>query len=143
MKLKNIWWIQSRKFLDNVSPADVHLFRALFPYLKKSFADPFHFDTDPVPRIRFMEKRTRIRSRYDLKHRIKLIFSWCRYLIKDMQFGDVKNKKGGKLQLGYGLTCQVSAKHIWTWTDMTDIGQLYHTLVQDMQVQDMPRKNYE
>jgi len=29
-----------------------------------------------------------------------------KYLIKDMQFGDVKNKKGGKLQLGYGLTCQ-------------------------------------
>ena len=35
------------------------------------------------------------------------MFLVCRYVIKEMQFGDVKNKKEGKLQLGYGLTCQV------------------------------------
>ena len=35
-------------------------------------------------------------------------FLISRYLIKEMQFGDVKNKRQGtSKQLGYGLTCQV------------------------------------
>ena len=31
-----------------------------FILLLKSVADPFHFDTDPDPKIRFVEKRVRI-----------------------------------------------------------------------------------
>ena len=29
-------------------------------HLQSSVADPFHFDTDPDPKIRFVEKRVRI-----------------------------------------------------------------------------------